>query len=891
MKIYFSPEYTGSTFLNLPANKNILLDCCVADTNALLNLLELHAGIYVKPIPFTERLAKYYQAFKRYMTENPDNILSASFRTTEMGTAKACLAWRDKLVQAGWNGKITGVSPRLDVLAGVEQYYSCMGLPERLQNMLTLLETSCPLPTGSTLILPCKEDLFPPEIARLTRLLKKRGTTVEYTPHTPYKNDNLHNVARWLSRQTDAITIQANDPSLQLLHFEEEQDALAYLATLQDNAFNVWINADNKALDNYLTLAGKPQAGSVTPKSNPPLVQLFTLGLELFTYPRNIHTLLQWLQVPAQPLPSNFRYRLAKTLAENGGIEHPGCKEVISQFINENPKDSAKRQDLINTFLPVPTENGIQTNALRRFIFQLTAWTKTQRALLTEKGALAQVAQLDKLTETLEAVSMLLLDETADLLPFATVESWVKNLYTPTDFVQYQAQAGARFIISSPAQLAASAQRIIWCDFYKNTVADSCFGFLSPQEQDKLTEQGVLIWSPQQESDFRQTMQLQTFTLAQENLTLITCARRGSQKLPACPILNRLKSHFKDENLALITRAGKVSQDFLQTAEILDNSQRVEEIRFRQTNLLDWPQKESATSLDMLIQNPLDYAFTYLARCNDYLDLDAQNTARAKGNVAHDVIARLFEGKTGAEAQEKFEKSYDEVYARTLNEKGMILLLPENKLEEQVFKRDLKTCLQHLADIMQNNGLRAVKCEQGVQHTLGFALQEPDILLHGFIDMHLQDEQGQHVIFDFKWTSGKHHINALRQNTSLQLALYKALLAKETETENIPTAYFLMPAGLLVSTHKWKGINVLHIDPQSRENLVEPLARSYRYRREQIQRGQIEQAEGIEPENIPYCQDTPEKHLFPLETERKDKKDVKAVYKFTKISCFKNTLK
>lgn len=887
MKIYFSPEYTGSTFLNLPANGNILLDCHVADTNALLNLLELHAGIYAKPIPFTERLAKYYQAFKRYMTENPDNILSASFRTTEMGTAKACLAWRDKLIQAGWNGRITGVSPRLDVLAGMEQYYSCVGLPERLQNMLMLLESKCPLPTGNTLVLPCKAELFPPEIARLLDLLKKQGTTVEYTPQTPYANDNLHNVARWLNEQTDAITLQADDPSLQLLHFEEEQDALAYLATLPDNAFDVWISADNKQLDNYLSLAGKPLAGSVTVKSNPPLVQLFTLGLELFSYPQNIHTLLQWLQVPLQPLPAKFRYQLANALAQNGGIEHPACKEVISQFINELPAETAKRQNLISTFLPVPTENGIQTDALRTFVFQLTAWTKTQRSLLAGKGSLAQVAQLDKLTETLEAVSILLKEETAEVLSFSTVESWVKNLYTPTDFVQYQAHAGTRFTVSSPAQLAAPAKRVIWCDFYQNTVIDSRFGFLSPQEQNKLAEQGVLIWAPQAENAFHQAMQLQAFTRAQESLTLIACAKRGSQKIPASPLLNRLKSHFKDDNLALITRAGKVSPEFLQTAKPLNNASPEAEIRFRQTNLLDWPQKESATSLDMLIQNPLDYTFTYLADCKDYLDLDAQNTARVKGNVAHDVIARLFEGKTGAEAQAEFEKSYDEVYARTLNEKGMILLLAENKLEEQVFKRDLKTCLQHLASIMQNNGLRAVKCEQEVEHTLGFALQEPDILLHGFIDMHLQDEQGQHVIFDFKWTLGKHHIDALRKNTSLQLALYKALLAKETGTEKIPTAYFLMPAGLLVSTYKWEGLHTMHIDPQSRESLVEPLGRSYRYRRKQIQSGQIEQAEGAAAEDIPYCQDTPQKHLFPLELDKK----VKAVYKFSKISCLKNTLK
>ncbi|MGN1058597.1 MAG: hypothetical protein ACI4Q7_04530, partial [Candidatus Avelusimicrobium sp.] len=479
MKIYFSPEYTGSTFLNLPANKNILLDCHVADTNALLNLLELHAGIYVKPVPFTERLAKYYQAFKRYITEHPDNILSASFRTTEMGTAKACLAWRDKLVQAGWNGQITGISPRLDVLAGVEQYYHCPGLPERLQNMLTLLESKSPLPPQSTLVLPCKEDLFPPEIARLTRLLQKQGAAVEYTPHTPYKNDNLHNVARWLNGQTDAITLQADDPSLQLIHFEEEQDVLAYLATLPNNAFDVWMNADNKQLDNYLALAGKPLSGSVTAKSNPPLVQLFTLGLELFSYPQNIHTLLQWLQVPLQPLPASFRYRLAQKLAQNGGIEHPECKEVIFQFINELPAETDKRQNLISTFLPVPTENGIKTKALRKFVFQLNTWTTNQRSLQAEEGALAQVAQLDKLIEILEAVSILLKEETAETLSFSTVESWVKNLYTPTDFVQYQAQAGTRFTVSSPAQLAAPAKRIVWCDFYKNTVAETRFGFLS----------------------------------------------------------------------------------------------------------------------------------------------------------------------------------------------------------------------------------------------------------------------------------------------------------------------------------------------------------------------------------------------------------------------------
>lgn len=79
-----------------------------------------------------ERAVDYYKAMKTFMTKNSSNVLKESFEVDGLSVAKECLSWRDTLTFAGWNKSIKSSSKRLQVLAGIEEYFEDKSLGEEL---------------------------------------------------------------------------------------------------------------------------------------------------------------------------------------------------------------------------------------------------------------------------------------------------------------------------------------------------------------------------------------------------------------------------------------------------------------------------------------------------------------------------------------------------------------------------------------------------------------------------------------------------------------------------------------------------------------------------------------------------------------------------------------
>ena len=122
MRILFSPEYSGAVFARANDGSGVMMDTVVLNTMGLIDMLELRLGLHYEDLPQNERLAHYYDAVCKYMTEKPENIMAASFKTSGLGTAKAMLAWRDELRKVNWDFDGEEVSERLSVLIGVEEH-------------------------------------------------------------------------------------------------------------------------------------------------------------------------------------------------------------------------------------------------------------------------------------------------------------------------------------------------------------------------------------------------------------------------------------------------------------------------------------------------------------------------------------------------------------------------------------------------------------------------------------------------------------------------------------------------------------------------------------------------------------------------------------------------
>ena len=115
--------------------------------------------------------------------------------------------------------------------------------------------------------------------------------------------------------------------------------------------------------------------------------------------------------------------------------------------------------------------------------------------------------------------------------------------------------------------------------------------------------------------------------------------------------------------------------------------------------------------------------------------------------------------------------------------------------------------------------------------------------MHGYADMVLARENGQHVIFDFKWTTSKSYYQGLlKKNRSSQLAIYAELLSELTDDQALPTAYFLMPIGRLYNIidnqliKRYKKASVYALDETQKNKIAQVLKNDFRIPQYQINR-------------------------------------------------------
>ena len=141
------------------------------------------------------------------------------------------------------------------------------------------------------------------------------------------------------------------------------------------------------------------------------------------------------------------------------------------------------------------------------------------------------------------------------------------------------------------------------------------------------------------------------------------------------------------------------------------------------------------------------------------------------------------------------------------------------------------------------------------------------------VDLVLRNPKGEYVIFDFKWSEGKTYPNKLEENKSIQLELYKEALKLHygAGSKIAGVAYYLFPKMTLFTVDFPESDHIHHIE-QKEENgkrvLLDEINNSYVYRRNELNKGMIEESEMTEISEIAYTKaDTADDPLFPLEPD------------------------
>ena len=185
-----------------------------------------------------------------------------------------------------------------------------------------------------TLKLAVAKEFHKPSVHALIEALETQGASIYVINGASESENNLSKVRKLItSKQTGKITLDKDDDSLQIWKFADDRLACEYLSYNKMEDVDVWVNANNKQMDNWLMLMGKAQTGSVTDDCTPQLTQLFVMGLCMFANPLNVNTLIEWLNMPVHPISSFFRSALADCIVTEGGYRNEACKKKIEQFI------------------------------------------------------------------------------------------------------------------------------------------------------------------------------------------------------------------------------------------------------------------------------------------------------------------------------------------------------------------------------------------------------------------------------------------------------------------------------------------------------------------------------------------------------------------------------
>lgn len=873
--IYYIPTYSGSCYLNR-AEGGIDFDVRVLDTQGLLEKLALHAGIHHEQSNYVEIQVAYYQALLDFDSAHPDNMYHRSFAIDGMSVASTLLGWRDYLALCGWDGNVTLTDcERLNVLAKIEQYYTDNGLPQLLRKVndaLAKMKTGAQsVPSAYKqleIVLPCDRAMLPDYLHGVFDALQHLGVKFRIL------NTEGINKSCKVTRMT----------------FTQQWKAEAWLSQQDDADYAVWINRDNKRLDNWLHMSGKSVAGSKMMQSNPQITQLFLIAIQLFQRPLNVNVLVQYLLLPECPLEWELRKKLSDRILHEGGV----CNEKVSECINNYLKDAAdeekseKRKQDYRRYLPFDLldksveqlameSTKVSVEEVKNFVESLHEYTKKKEHSLPPYDI--RIPQFRATSESFDSLLHLLETSCGGDMPIDTLQQWAQMLYDAQDYKYYIAQKGCRTVINSPANILSSVPRLVWCDFYGDSSQALSTDFLSPNEMKELTASGIKIWDPAHEADYYHMMQMRPLQLATDEVMLVSCQYSGATRLPSHPLACHVSvSQELDGDAMYSSLASKQVLRF-------DNHREADNVAIEfdasahrlPSHLLRTT--ESFSALDSLLNNPFDYFMKYLLQFGDVYDTEFKASITF-GNVAHEVIERLFTLCTDHQALNQYiVDHYEEEFNRALVAKGAYLLLPENHFDKNRLHFLLFRCVNNLAAIIIENKLKVVACEQNEAQNLGFPNQ---IIVKGFIDMVLKDALGRKVVFDLKWTSKKDkHKKLVESNRATQLAIYQAFLS---ESGNVRTAFFTMPEGKLITKDEFAG---KHVDKLTVADvdLMEQLRKGYSTRLEQLERGVIETADGVELSELEYMQT---EGVFPVDNDGKKKFPKKAANAYSDYKCFIN---
>ena len=887
MTIYYNPAYSATPYRKNENSVDVGNIYC--GNTQLLQRLLFYAGIPFMPVSNEERIA-YYHACMQGKVDVASPFYN-SFKTDSAGMSRTILAWRDSLVEVGWNARsYAGSSIKLSLLCDIEPENMPKGEADYWYALIQLASASHILPENVNIVVTCGKQEVKPHIVHILDKQQEFGVSVEYrTVETKCASGNLGKIQEAIiNKSKDKIVLDASDDTFRYISFDNEDDAFRYVATEPIDKSAVYFCSKPKRFDNTLRLLGKPTIGSSMASGSPQVVQLFMLGNGLFDYPLNIHRIIEWLNLPINPIDRGLRRVLCNALTESGGINNAEWDKVKSDYIasSEDEKEQKKFAKQADIFLPIPQSDVIDAESVKAFNDNLRKWAT--KLLAMEKFPYddivrEQIASIESYCTTL--ISML--DNAPAEFSFLDLQLWCKNIAQPSTYSHYDAEVHSHATITTMGDIHDIADSVVWFPAEDVGVAAYPFEHLNNAEYAKVESCGAMLYKREKHSLMNQAA-MQRILLNTKSLTIIEAEKCSGEKVARHPLVLQLNERIKG-GLESIAQKKSLSDKYTTNDRQVNNQNEnpilVElggqvKLKERHERYEDEAkQAESYSSLSQLIHHPFTYVCDKCAQLKDHEMPSAQDLERTLGNVAHLIIEKVFDGRPINEACEYYKAEYETIFEESINETGLLLHLPEYAIDLRRLKNKMREALDKLAETIINNSLTVDACEYDFKQAKWMEAGN-GVTLGSRADMLLSDDRGGKVIFDFKYSRSKSRKTEVEENRALQLEVYRYMAKQQFgEDTNVRVAYVLLPDVTILTADEFdmpNNQNILAVNDERKGiNVMSEAARSYLFRREQLKAGKIERVEGCNVGTGEYAEEEAKQGLFPLSVYDKKYSDDK----------------
>lgn len=918
MHIFFSKAFDSGVYPH-PYQNNTHPGRRFVGEKGLLNILELETGAFARLLPEKERVLIYKTALEKVMEDEVDAFYAESFRQDPISVSEELLSWRDQLVLNGWkNIKRDQQAGRLSILYSVEktfnsdnyQYYGeadqWRDILEKAGNLKNVKEIT---------ILDVKEYMHPFFLSLFEELTHYTKVNFETIQNDFSGNSNLTTIKKSLSTSGKKQKVKLNplnkDNSFVIIRSSDEFLAADFITDQVKRGYKpVFINPESSVLDYALAADNLAVSGSELNNSNPQLIQIFKLAAVSLFWPANVKNLLSFLQMPFLPFSPTMARKLSDCLIGKPGVDNVEWKNIIEKQLEflekideEKGKEKAeKNRKAVKLYLDFEErEDSARVDEIRNVYADLASWAKSTPHIDNfqlkeeEKDQFFWLYRLcQSLLKELENIG----GEPDKRIPKGEFDRLIETLYEPGNFINYRRQKNSLSRLKDPGCLTGKADHVCWMNWQGGVLRPDDLFFLTGDERSYLLRQGLKLFEPNKQVKRNFEMMKRGVLNTKKQLILIQNETAKGEKTEPHPLTAFINSNIENPDAVTLDAYGL--KDWAQMAFEKESGidpvkpLKLPEIKTYWENIDGLKnhhsrQYESPTSIEKLIQNPFDWVLEYLGGIKPARAMILPALFTTKGNVAHAATEEIMMAIKEEPQKEFSTETLNEILEKHTRAQGLEFLLPENRFEFFDMKQKFLNAIKNLMDIIQKNNLEVLGAELIKKQEIGGIGW-----VEGKIDLVLKEPGGRPVVFDLKWTvDDKKYIGKIEESKDIQLIIYYALLAKETNQE-AKTGFFLFNTGKLYTRNNFEGENVQKIEIEglhTENEVLDKIVKGFQFRKTELNQGIIEMGEECHPDELNYHAAEGAEERIALDTTGEKDNEMKKKNWYSELTLFKGFVK